>query len=58
MSVDREERLYDLEQRWPGPIVAAVYTRSSSGAPTSCVFVVISTTIIIFLLQMTPLPNV
>jgi hypothetical protein len=32
MSVDREARLHDLEQRWPGPIVAAIYTRSSAGA--------------------------
>ena len=34
MSVDREARLRDLEQRWSGPIVAAIYTRSSAGAAT------------------------
>jgi hypothetical protein len=31
MSVDREQRLRDLEQRWSGPIVAAIYTRSPAG---------------------------
>jgi hypothetical protein len=38
MSVDRVMRLHDLEQRWPGPIVAAVYTRSHAGAASIAAF--------------------
>ena len=32
MSVDRRQRLVDLERNWAGPIVVAVYTRSPEGA--------------------------
>ena len=31
MSVDRVARLHDLEQRWPGPVAVAIYTRSHAG---------------------------